>query len=308
MSIARAICTTMILAILSLMTVGCQLGLGAQPAAPPAPPPLPTPTANDQKVIDGYLQVNYIPTCALSSVPFTWVAPIRLTDLRSGSIIYLNRNGTPMDRRKPDYKSEEGQATLEAALSDSAIVEQIVARPACPEKAYEPEIRQQQGWPDAYAEDIGNPPMPKVAMGTWPRFAESPPPYGYPGWIGAYCWPVGGNTRECEDTAAWKGFGSAEALEPGRFYVTVLGDVANPGTVRRVRVFPVQEKRANWGRSRELQLGAEVHRVVATSGETLDKFILPRLPAGDYILIADYESPLGEVEYGFKVEVSDDRS
>ncbi len=307
MSIARVICTAMLLALLPLITINCQLGLGAQPAAPPAPPPLPTPTASDQKTIDGYLHVNYIPTCALSSVPFHWVAPIRLTDLRSGSVIYLNRNGTAMDTPKPDYKTGEGKAVLEAALMDNAIVEQIVARPECPEKAYEPEIRQQEGWPNAYAEDIGDPPMPRVVMGTWPKFAESPPPYGYPGWRGAYCWPVGGNARECEDDADWKGFGSAEALEPGRFYVTVLGDDANPGTVRRVRVFPAQEKRANRGRSRELQLGAEVHRVAATSGETLDKFILPKLPEGDYMLIADYESPLGEVEYGFKVEVQGKR-
>ena len=292
----------LILALLPLMMVGCRLGIGTQPAAPPPPPPLPTPTANDQKIIDGHLQVNYIPTCALSSVPFTWVAPIRLTDLRSGSVIYLNRNGTPMDG--PDYRTDEGQATLEAALMDSAIVKQIVARPACPEKAYEPEIRQQDGWPDAYAEDIGDPPMPKVVIGTWPKFAESPPPYGYPGWRGAYCWPVGGNARECEDNADWKGFGSAEALKPGRFYVAVLGEDAKPGRISRVRVFPAQERRANRGRSRELQLGTEVHRVVATRGETLEKFILPSLPDGDYMIIADYESPLGEIEYGFKVELS----
>ena len=286
--------------LLALTLVGCQLGLGARPVPPP-PPPLPTPTANDQKIIDGHLQVNYIPTCALSSVPLTWVAPIKLTDLRSGSVIYLNRNGTPMGRRNPDYKSEEGRATLEAALMDSAIVKQIVARPACSEKAYEPEIRQQDGWPDAYAEDIGDPPMPKVVIGTRPKLAESPPPYGYPGWRGAYCWPVGGNARECEDNADWKGFGSAEALGPGRFYITVLGEDANPGRISRVRVFPAQERRANRGRSRELQLEAEIHRVVATKGETLEKFTLPRLPDGDYMLIADYESPLGEIEYGFKV-------
>ncbi len=121
------------LLLVPLVTIGCQLGVRTQPAAPPPPPPLPTPTSNDQKIIDGYLQVNYIPTCALSSVPFTWVAPIRLTDLRSGSVIYLTRNGTPMDGREPDYKSEEGQATLEAALKDSALVKQIVVRPACPE-------------------------------------------------------------------------------------------------------------------------------------------------------------------------------
>ena len=278
------------------MTIGCQLVPGAQPAAPPPPPPLPTPTAIDQKIIDGYLQVNYIPTCALSSVPFTWVAPIRLTDLRSGSVIYLNRNGTPMDGRKPDYNSDEGQATLEAALKDSALVKQIVARPACPEKAYQPEIRQQHGWPDAYAEDIGDPPMPKVVMGTWPKFAESPPPYGYPGWRGAYCWPIGGNDRKCEDNADWKGFGSAEALEPGRFYVTVLGDDANPGQDQPRASIPGRgetgEQRAESRVTARRQKSTESSR--QRVAETLEKFILPSLPYGDYMLIADLRVAAGK--------------
>lgn len=42
---------------------------------------------------------------------------------------------------------------------------------------------------------------------------------------------------------------------------------------------------------------------MATKGETLEKFVMPKLARGVYILIADYESELGEVEYGFKVEV-----
>ena len=310
MSVARGTCIGMILAILLLVAGGCQLGIGAQSAAPPPPPPLPTPTANDQKIIDGYLQVNYIPTCALSSVPFTWVAPIRLTDLRSGSVIYLNRNGTPMGRRNPDYKSEEGQATLQAALTDSAIVEQIVARPECPEKVYSPTVNQKDGWPDAYAVDIGNPPMPKVAMVASPMYFTTPPQFAYPGWRGAYCWPVGEVSRECEDTAEWKGFGSADALGGGsgtRFHVAILGDEGNPGMVRRVRVLPVREEWSLRKLGNVLLVGAEVHKFVATKGTTLEKFVMPRLPAGNYILIADYESALGEVEYGFKVEVRGER-
>ena len=66
-------------------------------------------------------------------------------------------------------------------------------------------------------------------------------------------------------------------------------------------MFPAQEKWSTRKLGRMLHLGAEVHRVVATKGETLEKFILPKLPAGDYLLIASYESALGEVEYGFKV-------
>ena len=293
----------LVVVVLSLVVVGCQWGIGAQPAAPPPPPPPPTPTANDQKVIDGYLHVVYIPSCALRSVPFNWVAPIRLTDLRSGSVVYLNRNGTLTERPKPDYKTGEGQAAIEAALKDGALVKEIVGRPSCPDPVYDPTVKQRDGWPDAFGEDIGEPTMPKVVLGVSPSSIETPPRNVYPGWRGAYCWPVSGGERECEDSVSWKGFGRADALRPGRFYLAIIGDEANPGMVVRVRVFTAQERRANRGRGRELHLGAEVHRVVATRGETLKKFTLPRLPGGDYMIIADYESPLGEVEYGFKVEV-----
>ena len=296
--------TWIILLLLPLITIGCQLGLGAQPAPtpqPPAPPLPPVPPASDLKVIEGYLQVQY------ASCP-TWpsqthsIAPIILTDLRSGSFIFLNGNGTLKTRPKPSYKSDKGKATLEAALKDDSLMKQVVARPSC-EEAYNPTVRQLDGWPYALAENIGNPPMPKVAMGASPAYAgNSPPQIVYPGWRGAYCWPVSGGSRECEDTATWKGFGAAEAIGASAgtiFYVTVLGDDANPGMVRRVRVLPAQER---WSiRGRGLILGAEAHRAVATSGETLKRFPMPKLPAGVYMLIADYESPLGEVEYGFKV-------
>ena len=314
MSRARVICTGMILALLPLVIVGCQLGFAPQPAPTPLPPvaPLPPTTpileerrmpagvkmAHNTKALDGDLYVWYIPC---GNQPATWIASIILSDLRSGSVVYLNQDGTLKTSPEPAYVTEEGRDLLEAALKDSSVMEQVVARPNCLDQVYEPTIQQSYGWPDAYAEDIGNPPMPRVAMGTWPKFTESPPPYGYPGWRGAFCWPVSGASRKCDDTATWEGFAAASALEPGRFYVAVLGDDANPGMISRVRVFPAQEKWSILKLGRVLQLGAEVHRVVATKGETLDNFVLPELPGGDYLLIASYESVLGEVEYGFKV-------
>ena len=314
MSRARVICTGMILALLPLVIIGCQLGFGAQPAPTPLPPvaPLPPTTpileerrmpagvkmAHNTKALDGDLYVWYIPC---GNQPATWIASIILSDLRSGSVVYLNQDGTLKTSPEPAYVTEEGRDLLEAALKDSSVMEQVVARPNCLDQVYEPTIQQSYGWPDAYAEDIGNPPIPRVAMGTWPKFTESPPRYGYPGWRGAYCWPVSGASRKCDDTATWEGFAAASALEPGRFYVAVLGDDANPGMISRVRVFPAQEKWSILKLGRVLHLGAEVHRVVATKGETLDNFVLPELPGGDYLLIASYESALGEVEYGFKV-------
>ena len=140
--------------ILPLMVIGCQLGVGAQVAPTPMPPatPLPpdtpippsanTPTPFEEKlqssprsmeltkVIDGYLHVRYLPPCEIVPSPAIWVASIILTDLHSGSVAYLNRDGTV--RTDPSYLTEEGQARLEAALEDSSVVEQIVARPECP--------------------------------------------------------------------------------------------------------------------------------------------------------------------------------
>ena len=134
-----------------LLLVGCQWGVGAQVAPTPMPPatPLPpvptsanTPTAFEKKlqttprkteltkVLDGYLHARYLPPCEIVPSPALWVASIILTDLRSGSIAYLNRDGTI---KFTDYRTDEGKATLEAALKDSSVVEQIVERPECPD-------------------------------------------------------------------------------------------------------------------------------------------------------------------------------
>ena len=302
MTTIRVISSTWLLLLLvPLVIAGCQLGFGAKPTTPPLPPtPSKAATDHNSKIIDGYLHVRYIP-CETTGAAY--VAPIVLTDLRSESYILLNRNGTVKASRKPRDTPDAGKAALEAVLKDSALVKQIVARPACPDRVYRPNVQQKDGWPDAFTEDIGDPPMPKVAMGVSPTSVNTSPRIGYPGWRGAYCWPISGGGRECDDTADWEGFGGASALERGRMYIAVLGDDANPGTIRRVRVFPAQAKWSIRKMGRVLHVGAEAHRVVATSGETLEKFILPRLASGDYLLITDYESPLGEVEYGFKVAI-----
>ena len=118
------------LVVVSLAVVGCQWGVGVQPSAPPLPPPPPQPSTeardHNEKVIDGYLHVQYIP-CEPTGAAY--VAPIILTDLRSRSFILLNRNGTVKSSGTPRYTSEEVKAALEAALKDDSIVKQIVARP-----------------------------------------------------------------------------------------------------------------------------------------------------------------------------------
>ena len=131
----------LVLLLLPLMTIGCQLGLGAQPAPTPIPPAIPTlegrvqtgpEIGNNTKVIEGNLHVWYIPCPQNPDPPFEWVAPISVTDLNDGSKVYLNRDGTLKSSPKPEYKTEEGRTRLEAALKDSSIMEQVVARPECP--------------------------------------------------------------------------------------------------------------------------------------------------------------------------------
>ena len=56
-----------------------------------------------------------------------------------------------------------------------------------------------------------------------------------------------------------------------------------------------------------VKLGEEAYSLQAQEGETIAQFAKPDIPEGLYLLVASYESPLGEVEYGFKVELKDRR-
>ena len=236
MSIARVICTAITLALLSVVIIGCQqLGLEAQPAPTPQPPatPLPpvppsanTPTPFEKqlqstprskeltKVIDGYLHARYLPPCELVPSPAEWVASIILTDLHSRSIVYLNRDGTLKASAKPDYTTEEGKATLEAALKDDAIIKQIVARPECPEIYRRANVNVGKprfcggldGWPDPDAEGIGQPPIPKVG------FSRNDPTKTCMGngWIGSYCWSMGEDGPRCQERENWNELNGVE--------------------------------------------------------------------------------------------------
>ena len=305
----------LLLALLPLMIIGCQLGIGVGDAATPHPLPPPTPTleerrvqtgpeiGNNTKVIDGYLHVWYIPCPRYPSPPITWVAPISVTDLQDGSNVYLNRDGTLRASPKPKYKSEEDRIRLEAALNDSSVMKQVVARPSCDDRQSDDRrIRQQGGWPDAYAEDIGEPAIPKVAISTVPSSTLGVAIY--PGWRGSYCWRMNGDKQECEDVEYWEGFAEANALlsrPDSTFHFTVLGDEASPGRISRVRMYTIQKQ---WSLRKLRQIvkrGEEVYSVEAQDGQRLDAIKVPDTLVGNYMLIASYGSALGEVEYGFKV-------
>lgn len=257
--------------------------------------------ANNTRVIEGYLHVWYEPSCELVPTPAEWVAPIILTDLYSGSIVHLDSNGAVMGS---DFKTDKGKAALEAVLKDSSLMEQVMDIPKCPKRVYEPTIEHRGGWPDPNATEIGNPQIPKVAISTYP--ATSLGADIYPGWRGSYCWPIGASKRECESSASWDGFAAAKALRtfPGLdFYFTILDSEAGLGRISQVQLFTIKEEWSLLKLRTVVELAKEVYSVKAQDGETLETFETPAIAKGVYILITNYESPLGEVEHGFKVEL-----
>ena len=325
----------LILALLPPMTMGCQLGIGAQPTSTPIPPVTPLPPATPlppsaatltpfetklksaprsmelTKIIDGYLHVRYLPPCEIVPSPAEWVAPMKLTDLRSRSYAYLNRDGTV---RASDFSSEEGRATLEAALEDSSVMEQIVARPECPEIYRRVNVGQPRfcggldGWPDHEADGIGHPPMPKVGL------SKDDPTRGTcmgNGWMGSYCWPMSGEARRCEERDDWSQLAGAETYGlikgPRNAHMTVVGGSTYSGRVSRIRMFPMWEEPSILKLGAVVKLGEEAYSLHVQDGDTIAQFPKPDIPGGLYLLVASYESPLGEVEYGFKVELKDSR-
>ena len=85
---------------------------------------------------------------------------------------------------------------------------------------------------------------------------------------------------------------------------TVLGDDANPGRLRRIQMFRAREKWSIRKLGRVLHLGEEVYAIEATEWRTLEDFVVPKGAEGVYLIVASYEFPQGEVEYGFKVKRS----
>ena len=61
-------------------------------------------------------------------------APITVTEMYSGSIIYLNGDGSVSVTQKPDYKTGEGRTRLQKALNDRSTMKLILALPKCPER------------------------------------------------------------------------------------------------------------------------------------------------------------------------------
>ena len=115
----------------------------ATPAPKRPPPSPPTPTLEERRiqtptdygyntrVVDGDIHVWHVPHCR-PVPPATFVASVILTDLRSGSHLYLNRDGSVRTSPRPDYRSDEGQGRFAAVLEDSSLMELILTPVECP--------------------------------------------------------------------------------------------------------------------------------------------------------------------------------
>ena len=116
-------------------------GCGEPP--PPRPPPPPTPTLDERRVqtptdfgyntrvVDGDIHVWHAPHCR-PVPPAEFVATVILTDLRSGSRLYLNRDGSVRASPPPDYRTGEGRERLTDVLADRGLMEDILTRFECP--------------------------------------------------------------------------------------------------------------------------------------------------------------------------------
>ena len=112
-------------------------------AAPPLPLPPPTPTLEERRVqtptdfgyntrvVDEDIHVWHAPHCR-PVPPATFVASVILTDLRSGSHLYLDRDGSVRTSPEPDYRSDEGRERFAEVLEDSSLMELILTPFECP--------------------------------------------------------------------------------------------------------------------------------------------------------------------------------
>ena len=137
------------------------------------------------------------------------------------------------------------------------------------------------------AEAPSPPPLPQVFIESGGR--------RYQGWRGSYCWPVSTNSHVCADSAAWRGFDEAPTvrMKPGNgFRIVVAGDGSSLDQVR-VATFTVLETKP------VLTWGEEVYSTNSREVPALD------LPVGVYFVATFLKFKVGDVSYGFKIEISD---
>ena len=136
-------------------------------------------------------------------------------------------------------------------------------------------------------EALPPPPLPQVFIESGGR--------RYQGWRGSYCWPISANSRICADTAGWRGFDEAPTVrmkQGNGFRIVVAGDGPSPDQVR-VEAFTVLETKP------VLTWGETVYSTNLLEVPALD------LPVGVYFVATFLKFQLGDVFYGFKIEIVD---
>ena len=108
------------------------------PPPTPVPPPTfspgiqtPTDFGYNTRVVDEDIHVWHAPHCP-PVPPAEFVASVILTDLGSGSIIYLDPDGSIRTSPGPVYHSDEDQERFAAVLDDNSLMELILTPFECP--------------------------------------------------------------------------------------------------------------------------------------------------------------------------------
>ncbi len=222
------------------------------------------------RIVYRHIRVWYLPCEPMPNPPAA--APVIMTDMFSGSRVYLNTEGLidpSPNSASPEYRSEMGRARLEAVLGNKSLMEDILAFLECPERveaASKPKLCSGlSGWPDYDTENIGEPPIPKVGIAGLNSCMGL-------GWTVSYCWPTGAESRTCEEGKNWSALSGAEArgiatsdarkvaTAPWKVYITVVGDESSPGRVSRIQAFPILQE------TPELELGNAAYTLYPHGG------------------------------------------
>ena len=208
------------------------------PTPTSVPPPTPMPILDvtevhtltdfgyNTRVVDGDIHVWHAPPCPQIHSA-SWIAAIILTDLRTGSSLHLNPDGSVITYSRPDYRSDEARKRFAEVLEDASLLELIITPFECPlPPAPGSETMFCTGltdWPGPDTVNIGEPPIPQVAIYKFDSLG------GFcmvRGWTGSYCWQAGVKGRTCEAREEWneligvRGLCDGHGISHGRCYVS----------------------------------------------------------------------------------------
>ena len=117
----------------------------------------------------------------------------------------------------------------------------------------------------------------------------------YPGWRGSYCWPVSADSTVCSESAGWRDFDTAPTVRVIRgdgVKIVVSDEDPSPEQVQ-LAMYPVTATKP------VLRWGEEVYSTDVAEAEAH----APDIPEGIYFVHVFIKFHVGDVSYGFKVEI-----